>query len=127
MSDFEKAEAEFKKAEAEYRKAYAIRKNEESRLCLLILNGNVQAVQDLLVHIKETVPASFAIGRIEHCINRYSDNPVKLCEEVLTIGMNRCPKCASSDLVLTDYDPRFRDGNLVCSKCNTYVRGYDAG
>lgn len=40
-----------------------------------------------------------------------------------------CPKCGSppTDHEVRNYDPMFRDGDVTCTKCDTYVRGYDAG
>lgn len=40
---------------------------------------------------------------------------------------NSCPECQSSDVEVVDYDPMWRDGDVVCKRCHTYVRGYDAG
>lgn len=39
-----------------------------------------------------------------------------------------CPNCGSSprEHKLVNFDPMFRDGDIHCSLCNTFVRGYDA-
>lgn len=40
-----------------------------------------------------------------------------------------CPGCLSGprDQEVRDYDPMWKDGNVVCLKCGTKVRDYDAG
>lgn len=40
---------------------------------------------------------------------------------------NSCPQCGSTDTEVRNYDPHWSDGDVVCKKCGTYVRGYDAG
>ena len=41
----------------------------------------------------------------------------------------KCPKCGSGpeDWDVENYDPIWRDGDVVCQKCRTRIRGYDAG
>ncbi len=38
-----------------------------------------------------------------------------------------CPKCGSTpkDHEMRDFDPRFRDGDIYCTKCGGYVRMWD--
>lgn len=52
----------------------------------------------------------------------------KCKKENLFRQCDHCPKCDSppSDHQVENFDPRFRDGDVVCKKCKTYVRGYDA-
>ncbi len=41
-----------------------------------------------------------------------------------------CPKCGSPpgrDHEVANYDPMWHDGDVMCTKCQTRVRGYDAG
>jgi len=46
-------------------------------------------------------------------------------------GINKykpCPKCNSAEhLTIRDYDPIWHDGEVWCSRCNEFVRTYDAG
>jgi len=37
-----------------------------------------------------------------------------------------CPKCASQETSIVDFRELFRDGSLICKKCKTYIRYYDA-
>lgn len=55
----------------------------------------------------------------------------QVCKEGLKYGAGlhiHCPKCNSTPdkHELRNFDRRFRDGDIHCSLCNTYVRGYDA-
>jgi hypothetical protein len=40
-----------------------------------------------------------------------------------------CPKCGSEpkEHEVRNFDRVWRDGDVYCTKCNTYVRMYDAG
>lgn len=40
-----------------------------------------------------------------------------------------CPKCGAppKDHRVDNYSMMWHDGDVVCNKCNTRVRGYDAG
>ena len=40
---------------------------------------------------------------------------------------NQCPECGSDDSTVVDYDPMWHDGDVVCNRCNTYIRAWDAG
>lgn len=40
---------------------------------------------------------------------------------------NSCPECHSDKVTLLNYDMKWHNGDIVCSLCGTYVRGYDAG
>lgn len=55
----------------------------------------------------------------------------QLKETSIIQGINTykpCPKCKSVDyLIVRNYDPIWRDGEVWCSECNEYVRSYDAG
>jgi len=49
---------------------------------------------------------------ILNCINNYKS----------------CPKCNSTDhLEVRNHNMMWHDGEVWCSKCNVYVREYDAG
>jgi hypothetical protein len=40
-----------------------------------------------------------------------------------------CPHCGAPNTEhrVENYDPIWRDGDVVCTRCGGYVRGYDAG
>lgn len=40
-----------------------------------------------------------------------------------------CPNCNASpkDQEVRNYDMMWHDGDVYCTKCDTYIRGYDAG
>jgi hypothetical protein len=39
-----------------------------------------------------------------------------------------CPKCGQTDrLTVRNYDLMWHDGEVWCTRCEVYVRGYDAG
>jgi predicted Zn finger-like uncharacterized protein len=38
-----------------------------------------------------------------------------------------CPKCGGTRFVVKNYDIIWRDGDVHCADCDTYVRVYDAG
>jgi len=40
-----------------------------------------------------------------------------------------CPNCGAppSEHTIENYDLMWHDGDVVCTKCNTKVRNYDAG
>jgi hypothetical protein len=39
-----------------------------------------------------------------------------------------CPECGSTDhLTVRNYDSVWRDGEVWCSRCEVFVRNYDAG
>ena len=40
---------------------------------------------------------------------------------------NTCDNCDSTDTEVRNYDPVWRDGDVMCNNCGGYVRGYDAG
>lgn len=40
---------------------------------------------------------------------------------------NTCSECGSTETVLENYDMMWHDGDIVCAKCDCYVRGWDAG
>jgi hypothetical protein len=40
---------------------------------------------------------------------------------------NTCPECRSTNTKVDNYDDMWRDGDVVCVDCGTYVRMYDAG
>lgn len=39
----------------------------------------------------------------------------------------QCPDCGHDKTILVNYDPLWRDGDIVCAMCNKHVRNYDAG
>lgn len=41
----------------------------------------------------------------------------------------KCPGCGASPVVtrVDNYDLMWHDGDVVCSNCGQYLRGYDAG
>lgn len=39
----------------------------------------------------------------------------------------KCPQCGGDDFRVENYDPIWRDGDVMCNKCDIRVRGYDAG
>jgi len=43
------------------------------------------------------------------------------------VDRNICPNCGSIDCRLENYDMMWHDGDVVCNKCNTRIRTYDAG
>ena len=54
-----------------------------------------------------------------------------LCQEQFAgVGPHaHCPKCKSppADHEILNHDMAWHDGDVYCTKCNTYVRAYDAG
>lgn len=45
-------------------------------------------------------------------------------------GINKykaCPKCGGSNFEVRNYDEIWRDGDVHCVDCGTFVRSYDAG
>jgi hypothetical protein len=62
---------------------------------------------------------------VEEAIKKYKED--KLGDLVIRYIANACPKCASCESVVVNYDSTWRDGDVVCSKCRTYIRMYDAG
>lgn len=64
-------------------------------------------------------------------LNDYSsvyDNPAYKDAELLwREHRNSCAQCGSTELRLENYDDVWRDGDVVCARCDCYVRGYDAG
>ena len=38
---------------------------------------------------------------------------------------NTCPACQSTNTEVRDVDPLWRDGNVVCQDCETFVRYWD--
>lgn len=48
---------------------------------------------------------------------------------LLAPNSENCKNCGAppSEHEVRDYDPTWRDGNVHCTKCDSYVRGYDAG
>lgn len=48
---------------------------------------------------------------------------------LLASNSKNCPRCGAppSEHEVRDYDPVWRDGNVHCKICGSYVRGYDAG
>ena len=38
-----------------------------------------------------------------------------------------CPKCGSKEYEVRNYDEMWRDGDVHCADCGTYIRMYDAG
>lgn len=58
------------------------------------------------------------------------DNYCKKCDKTWIFGQHvHCPKCDSppSDHEVRNYSMMWHDGDVVCTKCETYVRGWDAG
>lgn len=53
----------------------------------------------------------------------------KKCDAPATINHLHCPECGSppSDHEVRNYDMMWHEGDIHCSKCNTFVRYYDAG
>lgn len=51
------------------------------------------------------------------------------CDDVAMPNHIHCPKCGSppSDHEVRNYDMKWHDGDVHCTKCETYVRGWDAG
>lgn len=51
------------------------------------------------------------------------------CNKEIILAHKHCPKCFAGpkDQTVHNYDDVWRDGDVICDKCNTYVRGYDAG
>jgi uncharacterized Zn finger protein (UPF0148 family) len=56
----------------------------------------------------EDRPLEWGIG---HVINTYK----------------KCPKCGGSNFEVRNYDLMWHDGEVWCTDCDVYVRGYDAG
>jgi len=50
---------------------------------------------------------------------------------ISTTGGNptECPNCGATPdkWTVENYDPMWRDGDVVCTVCRTRIRGYDAG
>lgn len=40
---------------------------------------------------------------------------------------NSCPECKGTNTEVLNYDMMWHEGDIVCTKCRCYVRGYDAG
>ena len=52
------------------------------------------------------------------------------CKKPILSGRHvHCPKCGSppSQHEVRNYDEMWRDGDVHCTKCEAYVRDYDAG
>lgn len=48
---------------------------------------------------------------------------------ILSPNTKNCPHCGAdpSYFVVRNYSMMWQDGDVVCTKCETRVRGYDAG
>lgn len=51
----------------------------------------------------------------------------KLGEFVVRYIANACHKCGSCKTEVVNYDPLWRDGDVVCSECKEHIRFYNAG
>lgn len=40
---------------------------------------------------------------------------------------NTCSECGASDNRMENYSMMWHEGDIVCNKCDTWVRGFDAG
>lgn len=38
-----------------------------------------------------------------------------------------CPECGSTNTEVENFDELWRDGDVICQDCRTYVRMFDAG
>lgn len=70
-----------------------------------------------LLFKKEVVMADMANGKSSGIGHIFADNSPD------------CPKCGAppSEHEVQNYDEIWRDGDVVCTRCDTRVRGYDAG
>jgi hypothetical protein len=57
----------------------------------------------------------------------YKDPKYQAAEKAWRSHYNSCPECLSTNCHVEDYDITWQDGEVVCSDCGTYIRGYDAG
>lgn len=48
---------------------------------------------------------------------------------ILSDNTKNCPKCGldPSQFEVRNYDEMWRDGDVHCTGCGTYIRAYDAG
>lgn len=58
-----------------------------------------------------------------------TDNYCDKCKSDFHFNHTHCPKCDSppQDHELRNYSMMWHDGDVYCTKCNEYVRMWDAG
>lgn len=93
----------------------------QCEICMMILCGN---------YIKETClcdPGPHLLLKEEHGPNEYCE--FCHCRVWSNYTHKHCPNCNAdpSTHVMKNYSMMWHEGDIYCGKCDTYVRGYDAG
>lgn len=88
--------------------------------------GDVSAVERLALLCDEA-GLDFLASRIRDAACRYKDRPDDLQYVVVRHVFNACPACSSQNTSVKNLNEVWRDGDITCDDCGTYVRDYDAG
>jgi formate dehydrogenase maturation protein FdhE len=65
-----------------------------------------------------------AAGMGHDAVARYGKLPMKLADFVTRHVLDACPACGSLNVTIKDYGDPWRDGEVTCDDCGTYVRMY---
>lgn len=67
--------------------------------------------------------------RLQQSKLSYGEKYCEHCDIIAWGNHIHCPKCnaAPEFQEVRNFDEIWRDGDVHCTKCQTYVRGYDAG
>lgn len=67
--------------------------------------------------------------RLQQSKLSYGEKYCEPCDAIVWGNHMHCPKCNAEPKFqeIRNFDQVWRDGDVHCTKCGTYVRGYDAG
>lgn len=98
----------------------------ERQLIMAVARGDDRALDKLRQYYADT-DRLLVVARIDGMVQQYGADEQQLRDVVVRCVLSACPVCGGTDTEVRNFDELWRDGDIVCNECATYVRGFDAG